>query len=147
MHNSKKTHCINGHKFTPDNIYKRYDSNGRRCKECEKQRMRNYMKNSGKLDNNKAKYHEEKWKLFNQILDHYGHKCNCPKCLETNMKLLTVDHINNDGAKHRRDLGKGNKTINLYRYIIENNFPSEFQILCHNCNWGRSRYGICPHQS
>jgi hypothetical protein len=32
--------------------------------------------------------------------------------------------------------------------IIKNNFPPEFQILCFNCNLGRSRSGgVCPHEN
>ncbi len=39
------------------------------------------------------------------------------------------------------------KKDSLYRWIIKNNFPEEFQILCFNCNSGRHiNGGICPHE-
>lgn len=38
--NTKKTHCIHGHEFTADNIVTRADNGGRRCKACERARVR-----------------------------------------------------------------------------------------------------------
>jgi hypothetical protein len=35
--NSRKTHCIRGHEFTPENIYRRAGG-GRRCKRCQQER-------------------------------------------------------------------------------------------------------------
>ena len=36
------------------------------------------------------------------------------------------------------------ESIQKYRWIIKNNFPSDFQVLCHNCNHGkRINNGIC----
>lgn len=36
----------------------------------------------------------------------------------------------------------------LFRWIIENNFPEGFQVLCYNCNLGRAHCGgVCPHKS
>lgn len=76
------------------------------------------------------------------ILDHYGPKCVC--CGEETREFLTIDHINNDGAKMRQIHGTG---LRLHRWIIKKQFPDTFQILCYNCNCGRARNGgICPHQ-
>lgn len=36
--NARKTHCIHGHEFTEDNIYKR--KTGKNCKICQKRRAR-----------------------------------------------------------------------------------------------------------
>ena len=75
-----------------------------------------------------------------KILDHYGRFCAC--CGETELKFLTIDHINNDGATHRKKVGHG---AGFYRWLINNNFPEGFQTLCWNCNCGR-RLGPCPHE-
>ncbi len=37
--NIRKIHCLNGHKFTPDNTYTR-KSGGRECKACKKARIK-----------------------------------------------------------------------------------------------------------
>ncbi|NIT99611.1 MAG: hypothetical protein GWN01_01300 [Nitrosopumilaceae archaeon] len=103
-----------------------------------------YNVNKNTIKNKQNNYYQrKKWELFNKILDHYGRKCNCEKCNETNIKMLTLDHIYNDGHEHRKII-KG-QTIGIYKDVVKNNFPSNFQILCHNCNWGKARYGICPH--
>jgi len=36
----------------------------------------------------------------------------------------------------------------LLRWIIKNNFPEYFKILCHNCNHakGHSKDNKCPHE-
>jgi hypothetical protein len=59
---------------------------------------------------------------------------------------LTLDHINNNGAAHRRefDLKTGDQ---MHRWIIKNGFPAESQVLCMNCNWAKRYNGICPHQA
>lgn len=88
-------------------------------------------------------YAKTKWGLFNKILDHYGRRCNCPGCLETNVKFLTIDHVNNNGSEHRKSIT--GQTLGIYRDIINRGFPDDFQIMCHNCNWGKARYGKCPH--
>ena len=56
------------------------------------------------------------------------------------------EHKENDGADHRRKIGvKGG--IDMYMWILKNNFPPIFQILCHNCNWSkRHPSGKCIHK-
>jgi len=76
-----------------------------------------------------------------KVLDHYGWRCNCHGCSETNPKFLTIDHINNDGYLHRQTMRE-----NICDWLIKNNFPDGFQVLCWNCNAGkRVNGGICPH--
>jgi len=100
-------------------------------------------------ENNKEKIRliHEKWRKNNKkvVMDHYGNKCSC--CDETELKFLTIDHINDDGAKHRRKIGRKLTGQDFYRWIIVNKFPKNLQILCFNCNCGRaSNDGVCPHK-
>lgn len=85
-------------------------------------------------------------KLKKEVLEHMGGKCAC--CGETEIEFLSMDHVNNDGAKHRRKTGVGMRGGgDIWRYIRDHNYPSSFQILCHNCNW--SKYignGVCVHK-
>lgn len=89
-------------------------------------------------------------KLKRQVMDAYGSKCAC--CGETELTFLTIDHINNDGNEHRREMAaeSGNYSqagARTYRWLRDNNFPEGFQVLCANCNYGRQwNGGICPHQ-
>lgn len=86
-------------------------------------------------------------KLKELIMNHYGSVCNC--CGEHRIQFLTIDHINNDGAKHRKEIGLVvGCGIAFYRWIRRNNFPEDLQVLCHNCNIGKYiNGGVCPHAS
>jgi hypothetical protein len=76
------------------------------------------------------------------VLAGYGGKCAC--CGEADPRFLTIDHINGDGRLHREALGRGSGRVWLD--ILKRGFPPEYQVLCYNCNSGRSiNGGICPH--
>lgn len=75
-------------------------------------------------------------------IEHFGGKCAC--CGETEPDFLAIDHINNDGAEHRKEIGSDGRA--LYLWLRRNNYPEGFQVLCHNCNMAKGLYGICPHQ-
>lgn len=81
--------------------------------------------------------------LRDQVLNRYGAMCSC--CGESDKTFLTLDHVNNDGAEHRRKIGMGHI---FYRWIIDHAFPDTIKVLCYNCNSGRYRNGgICPHET
>jgi hypothetical protein len=83
-----------------------------------------------------------KAEYVNQVLAHYGAYCAC--CGERNRLFLTIDHVNNDGFLHRKTV----YSADLPRWLIDNNFPKGFQILCYNCNCGKNRNGgVCPHKT
>ena len=59
----------------------------------------------------------------------------CVHCGEQDKDVLVLDHIDNNGAKHRKEIDAERKVGVLYSWIIKNKFPPIFQVLCHNCNW------------
>ena len=71
----------------------------------------------------------------------YSHYCKgeimCQCCGEKEIDMLTLDHINNDGAHHRKF--NPNTGKNLVGYVIKNNFPDGYQVLCMNCNLSKSK--------
>lgn len=73
-----------------------------------------------------------------KVLEHYGKFCAC--CGEDERVFLAIDHINDDGAEHRRIIKQ-----NICPWLVRNGFPKGFQTLCHNCNFAKS-HGGCPHQ-
>jgi len=77
------------------------------------------------------------------IISHYTKGCMaCVCCGVTGLKFLTIDHINNDGKLDRMPGSK------FYNWIIENNYPSNLQVLCWNCNMGKNlNNGKCPHKT
>lgn len=83
---------------------------------------------------NKQRY--EKYRL--KVLTHYGgNPPKCSKCGFDNIDCLEIDHIKNNGAEHRKKLfgsQRGTGT-GFYLWLIKNNFPKGYQVLCKNCNW------------
>jgi hypothetical protein len=64
----------------------------------------------------------------------------CQECGIDKLEFLTIDHINNDGAEHRREIGP-----DIYPWLENNNFPEGFQILCFNCNYMKHFQLKLPH--
>jgi len=66
------------------------------------------------------------------IINHYSNGKNCcSRCGIGDIRVLDIDHINNNGSEQRKEL----KQLNLIWWITKNNFPYGYQILCRNCNW------------
>lgn len=82
-------------------------------------------------------------KIKTDVFMAYGRKCAC--CGESIPLFLALDHIKNDGGKHRRETGY--ITTQMYRLVRRLGFPKDtFQLLCANCNFAKGHYGMCPHQ-
>ena len=76
-------------------------------------------------------------KLRREVLEHYGATCAC--CSEDDPRFLTLDHC--DGTTEPRLTGS-----HLCRWLRQHGYPTGFQILCWNCNFGRAlNGGVCPH--
>ena len=70
-----------------------------------------------------------------QVLTHYGNgKVACVRCGFSDIRALSIDHINGGGVKHRKSLGvtSGN---NFYVWLKNNDYPLEYQTLCMNCQY------------
>ena len=83
-------------------------------------------------------------KIRMRCLIHYGGLppvCSC--CGENKVEFLGIDHINGHGNEHRKSM----KGTNIYRWLIKNDFPEGYQVLCHNCNLSKGFYGYCPHKN
>ena len=65
------------------------------------------------------------------VLDMIGGVC---KCGQSDIDVLTVHHINDDGAKHRRELTNGNGGIRFYRKIFRLNEYDGLECRCFSCN-------------
>lgn len=73
-----------------------------------------------------------------EVLTHYGNgKLSCVKCGFDDIRVLSIDHINGDGAKHRRLILGASRTggSQLYHWLKKNNYPQGYQTLCMNCQW------------
>ena len=130
--------CKHGHVKTRELWFKR-KSGYWECRECNRIKGRKY----------KAKWTPEERAVRNgrdiaqklarrtAIINEYGHACAW--CGEDEYIFLTLDHVNDDGADHRRELGAGHN--NILTYIEENNYPDSIQLLCWNCNATKQYHG------
>jgi len=137
----------------PDWQKKYYEKNRERIIEktrewYKKNRQRALMRKHQYDIKNKEKIHkrekERKWTLKLNILTHYGGnppKCAC--CGETEIKFLSIDHIKGFGTRHRNRVKDSGSEF--YRWLLNNNFPEGYQVLCYNCNCAKGFYGVCPH--
>ncbi len=111
---------------------------GKRCQECINKRNEWYETSDTKEKNRQDRI---LWK--DTVLEHYGRSCGC--CGESTLEFLTLDHIQDNGGQHRKEINKYGS--GFYKWVIDNNFPEDLQTLCMNCNFGkRINGGICPHQ-
>lgn len=93
-----------------------------------------------------ASIERERYRVLRcEMLAAYGGACKC--CGESESVFLELDHVNDDGAAHRREIGRGSKRT--YAVLKRRGWPQEgHRLLCANCNQGRARNGgICPHET
>lgn len=122
-----------------------------KCKVCTRVFYRNYYANEGSDQCEKRKEYLRQYRqgIKDKVFAHFGAKCAC--CGEQEYQFLTLDHVNNDGADHRRQLsGRGAGTDSVYRELVKTEFAEadRFQILCYNCNCAKRARAdfVCPHQ-
>ena len=78
-----------------------------------------------------------------QVIAHYSNNTNqCYCCGYTGLPFLTIDHINGDGAEHRKKV----RPSQLYSWLIRNNYPDGFRVACYSCNKATGTKQICPHK-
>ena len=110
----------------------------------------NRKKAKNTRDNNRLKILQ----YYSKNLSHSDIPC-CRCCGESIHDFLAIDHIAGKkqmdsepelvklGYKSKFKVGK------LQKFILDNNFPKGFQILCHNCNHAKSvpeNKNVCPHE-
>lgn len=111
--------------------------NSIRCTNCNL-RMREWNKNRDLADRRPVDK-KIRFRLKQDVISGYGGKCVC--CNESNLYFLSIDHINNNGSKHRKEFGR---TTKLYYWLKKNNYPREdYQLLCFNCNLSKGFFGYC----
>jgi hypothetical protein len=70
-----------------------------------------------------------------------GENPSCVCCGIHYTEFLCIDHINEDGNKHRKKI----RSHSLYKWLEDNEYPSGFRILCWSCNFVHWAHKICTH--
>lgn len=80
--------------------------------------------------NKTTRRHKQKVKL--EVITYYGDgKCACVKCGFSDIRALSIDHINGGGSLHREFI----HAKSYYHWLRKNNYPSGYQTLCMNCQF------------
>lgn len=112
-----------------------------RCKSC----VRGYHQDPAVKQRSNELKRAARYRLKRKVLSHYSSgepQCSC--CAECRFEFLVIDHENGGGNKHREAVGShGGWTF--YQWLVQNNYPPGFRVLCHNCNASIGLYGYCPH--
>ena len=72
-----------------------------------------------------------------KVLERMGGKCVF--CGQTDESILTIDHINNDGNKERKE--RNGKNICQRLFFLEEIPKDRYQILCCSCNHKKRIFG------
>jgi len=146
--NKKRRECYAKH---PEE-YREYTRKWKREHPEEHKAIQKRCYENRKKENEKkpAEWQEENRKQTNKIrrelnhkyrieaLTHYGNgELACVRCGENDIRCLSIDHINGNGAEHRQKI-KGRCT-NMARILRKEGFPEGYQTLCMNCQW-KKRY-------
>lgn len=124
------------------------------CKNCQQEKDENTEFSTDKTRRNMKSFYcrkcdskrryEYSQKIRMKALCAYTNnnpKCEC--CGETTFEFLSIDHTDGSGSIHRKEIGQGSR---IYFWLIKNNFPPGFRVLCMNCNHSLGMRGYCPHQ-
>ena len=131
----RNTHCKHGHEFTEENtrVYKTITGVTQRCcRICQSKASVAYKLNHPSYSDHQKEIARN---LKLKVLTYYGPAgllgCCWIGCTVVDLDMLSLDHIDDDGAKHRKELAGSS----VYRDVLKRNFPSGFQTLCHNHQW------------
>jgi len=131
------------------------------CKKCiSKEMHKYYLKNREKI-----KEKSKIWKLKNKdwvvknskgyrdklkidaLKAYSNNNIRCACCGEQEIDFLCLDHINDNGAKERKNNKYG--SAGIFKWLKKNNYPKDvgLQVLCFNCNISkRINRGTCIHK-
>jgi len=109
---------------------------------------RSYYKEPGKTYIHRLWHAEENYLLKVKVLTHYSNPRGsmvCNTCGEQSPDALCIDHIKGGGYKHFSKLNK--RGSNFYRWLIKNDYPEGFQVLCANCNLIKRRLDVSRNRN
>ncbi len=68
-----------------------------------------------------------------EVMSHYSKGLpHCNYCGFDDIRALCIDHIENNGSSHRKEVGGSSTTT--YIWLKKRHYPNGFQVLCENCN-------------
>lgn len=69
-----------------------------------------------------------------------GDPSRCICCREGKIEALSIEHINNGGARHRKEVEEGS----TYSWLKKNGYQEGFPVLCFKCKCEKGIDRECP---
>ncbi len=120
--------------------YQYYQENKHKWEEYN-ERSKEYRANYYKARREELRLRRRHWekayrqRLKLEVLGYYSNgEPTCKICGEKRMDCLSIDHINGGGRRHTASLGVTGGE-GLYRWLKKNGYPTEYQVLCMNCQF------------
>lgn len=66
------------------------------------------------------------------LMAYSSDKLECCHCGEDRVDVLDLDHIDGNGNEERK---KFKTSRRLFKFLIDNNYPDGYRVLCRNSNW------------
>ncbi|MBT7824440.1 MAG: hypothetical protein HN605_04525, partial [Thaumarchaeota archaeon] len=114
------------------------------CTNCNWLKHRENQKLTLSMTKENIRCRTKNLKLKEEVFSHYSKglpECNC--CGIDTLDILSLDHIyGRKNAKHKKGIG-GHE---LYTWVRQNKFPSDFQVLCMMCNSAKKDKQDCIHK-
>ena len=104
------------------------------CPYCGKVKAKEFVTCYKCRKKNRACLCRQRSRARNEVIQRYGGKCVC--CGEAHAALLAIDHKKGGGNRHRQKMVS---QLRLYNSIIAAGFPTDYELLCHNCNVRKDR--------
>ena len=103
---------------------------------AHKDERNEYARNWYQLHKEEQKVRAKKYNLAvkREVLTHYSDgKCACVRCGESRLACLSIDHIDGNGTRHRRNNNLSG--VKIYLWLRKNDYPEGYQTLCMNCQF------------
>ena len=106
-------------------------------KEYHRNYMRRYRTNMGcsRRPSDKVTRRNGDKELRLKLLDYYSKGTMlCTHCGFSDVRALTLDHLNNNGREENKRLGIKTSAV-LYRRLRKQDYPDGYMTLCMNCQF------------
>ncbi len=120
-----------GAPLTGDNWYPSMRTNNQRqCKSCHCKAVLSRLRTPRGSFANRVWFRKRGQELKVEVLSHYsGGPPRCTRRGYTDVRALSIDHVNSGGAQH------GKKVKKMCEWFLRNEYPDGYAVLCLNCNW------------
>ncbi len=102
---------------------------------CEAKQAHNKAYHQAHVERSTIRHWERAREIKEECLAHYGDgKLVCVHCGFSDIRALSIDHIEGNGSEHRR-LNHLKRGAPFYRWLLKRGYPGGYQTLCMNCQY------------